>query len=176
VPPGVSGVTAIAAGEYHSLALKSDGTVVGWGNDTYHQAETAGLSRVTAISAGYYDSLALVPGCNGHCRCLGRQLLGRGYRPGEPGPVTAVAAGEGFSVELWSDGTVGAWGTDVWGRTDVPAGLSGVASIAASWYHSLALKSDGTVVAWGADGSGTAVPAACRAWQPSPRVAITAWP
>ena len=31
VPAGLSGVTAIAAGDYHSLALKSDGTVVAWG-------------------------------------------------------------------------------------------------------------------------------------------------
>ena len=30
VPAGLSGVTAIAAGGFHSLALKSDGTVVGW--------------------------------------------------------------------------------------------------------------------------------------------------
>ena len=31
VPSGLSGVTAIAAGSYHSLALKGDGTVVAWG-------------------------------------------------------------------------------------------------------------------------------------------------
>jgi len=30
-PAGLSGVTAIAAGGFHSLALKSDGTVVAWG-------------------------------------------------------------------------------------------------------------------------------------------------
>ncbi len=31
MPSGLSGVTAIAAGDYHSLALKGDGTVVAWG-------------------------------------------------------------------------------------------------------------------------------------------------
>ena len=31
VPAGLSDATAIDAGAYHSLALKSDGTVVGWG-------------------------------------------------------------------------------------------------------------------------------------------------
>ena len=32
VPPeATSGVTAIAAGDYHSLALKQDGSVVAWG-------------------------------------------------------------------------------------------------------------------------------------------------
>src|SRR5437868_4019577 len=32
-PAGLSGVTAIAAGGYHNLALKSDGTVTGWGRN-----------------------------------------------------------------------------------------------------------------------------------------------
>ena len=31
-PVGLSGVTAIAAGSDHLLALKSDGTVAAWGN------------------------------------------------------------------------------------------------------------------------------------------------
>jgi alpha-tubulin suppressor-like RCC1 family protein len=31
VPGGLAGVTAIAAGDSHSLALKNDGTVVAWG-------------------------------------------------------------------------------------------------------------------------------------------------
>jgi alpha-tubulin suppressor-like RCC1 family protein len=31
VPSGLSGVAAIAAGTFHSLALKGDGTVVAWG-------------------------------------------------------------------------------------------------------------------------------------------------
>src|SRR5205085_9924528 len=41
---------AIAAGEFHSLALKRDGTVVAWGDDRYGQADVpSGLSGVTAI-------------------------------------------------------------------------------------------------------------------------------
>ena len=54
VPAGLSGVTAIAGGYEHSLALKSDGTVVAWG---FHGEEgfapiPAGLSGVNAIAAG----------------------------------------------------------------------------------------------------------------------------
>jgi hypothetical protein len=60
IPAGLSNVTAIAAGGLHSLALKSDGTVVGWGDDSYGQVTPpAGLSNVTAIAAGFGHSLAL---------------------------------------------------------------------------------------------------------------------
>jgi alpha-tubulin suppressor-like RCC1 family protein len=58
IPAGLSGVTAIAAGHYHSLALKSDGTVVGWGAD-WLTTIPAGLSGVTAIAAGSSHSLAV---------------------------------------------------------------------------------------------------------------------
>jgi Regulator of chromosome condensation (RCC1) repeat len=64
VPSGLSGVTAISAGYYHSLALKADGTVVAWGcgptTDFGQCSVPSGLSRVIAISASDYDSLALI--------------------------------------------------------------------------------------------------------------------
>jgi alpha-tubulin suppressor-like RCC1 family protein len=45
VPPGLSNVVAVAAGAYHSLALKADGTVVAWGDNTYGQRNVpAGLN------------------------------------------------------------------------------------------------------------------------------------
>jgi hypothetical protein len=59
VPTGLSNVVALS-GEDHSLALKSDGTVVAWGRNKDGQADVpAGLSNVVAISAGGYHSLAL---------------------------------------------------------------------------------------------------------------------
>lgn len=63
--------------------------------------------------------------------------------------VTAIAAGLGDSLALKSDGTVYAWGDNLYGETNVPAGLSGVTAIACGDYHDLALKSDGTVAGWG---------------------------
>ncbi len=44
-------MTAIAAGGLHGLALKSDGTVVGWGAEGVATIP-AGLSGVTAIEVG----------------------------------------------------------------------------------------------------------------------------
>jgi len=60
---GLTGVTAIAAGRDHSLALKRDGTVVAWGCQAwldYAQCTVPpGLRHVTAIAAGAFQSLAL---------------------------------------------------------------------------------------------------------------------
>ena len=70
VPPDLSagGVMAIAAGGYHDLALKQDGTVVAWGAGEPGQSAEwdygqltvpDGLNRVVAIAAGLLHSLAL---------------------------------------------------------------------------------------------------------------------
>jgi hypothetical protein len=145
---GLSGVTAIAAGHYHSLALKSDGTVVGWGADWNGQTTIpAGLSGVTAIAAGGHHSLALKS--DGTVVGWGYNAQGQTTIPAGLSGVTAIAAGAFHSLALKSDGTVVGWGYNDNGQTTVPAGLSGVTAIAAGMSHSLALKSDGTVVGWG---------------------------
>ena len=62
IPAGLTGVTAIAAGNGHSLALKSDGTIVAWGNNSQGQRTIpTGLTGVTAIFSGpfAYFSFAL---------------------------------------------------------------------------------------------------------------------
>jgi alpha-tubulin suppressor-like RCC1 family protein len=60
----LSGVTAIAAGRLHTVALKGDGSVVEWGVDDYGQAlvptvPVAAQSGVTAIAAGSAYTVAL---------------------------------------------------------------------------------------------------------------------
>lgn len=66
----LSGVSAIAAGYYHSLALKSDGTVWRWGYGSYDAAtdtdyydpypvQVEGLTQVAGIGAGDWHSLAV---------------------------------------------------------------------------------------------------------------------
>jgi len=79
---------------------------------------------------------------------------------------STVAAGGYQSMALKSDGTVWAWGNNVYGQlgdgtttnrsTPVQVGgLSGVVAVAAGAYHSMALKSDGTVWAWGRNFGGS---------------------
>jgi alpha-tubulin suppressor-like RCC1 family protein len=54
-------VQAIAAGARHIVALKNDGTVVAWGdNSSGETAVPVGLSGVTSISAGDSYSVAFI--------------------------------------------------------------------------------------------------------------------
>ena len=63
VPSGLSNVVAVATGWYHSLALKSDGTVAAWGAQGADYGQTvvpSGLSNVVAVAGGNVSSLALI--------------------------------------------------------------------------------------------------------------------
>ena len=165
IPAGLSGVTAIEAGQVHSLALKSDGTVVGWGTDPLGSgAETppAGLIDVTAISAGGGLGLSHSLGLksDGTVVAWGNNLLGQLDIPAGLSGVVAISAGGLHSLALKSDGTVVDWGDNSVGQLDIPAGLTSVMAISAGAQHSLALKCDGTVVGWGLNDDGQATPPA----------------
>lgn len=74
--------------------------------------------------------------------------------------VVAIAAGDQFNLALFTNGTVGAWGDNFWGQTNVPAAATGVVAIAAGQNHAVALRANGTVVGWGGVlGFATNVPA-----------------
>ena len=57
--PTGNNFVAVAAGYAHSLALRSDGTLTGWGSNGYGQITVPTGSGFIAISAGYYHSIAL---------------------------------------------------------------------------------------------------------------------
>ena len=137
VPLGLINVMAIAAGDIHSLALQSNGTVVAWGkyrNESGYVPMTvpAGLSNVVAIAAGGYHSLALQG--NGTVVDWGVYQNGSQYvpftAPAGLSNVAAIAAGRYHSLALQSNGTLVAWGGAAYGVTNVPPGLSNVAAIA----------------------------------------------
>ena len=61
VPAGLSNVVAIAAGFFHNLALRRDGSVVAWGWDNSGQIDVPpDLHNVVSIAAGGYFNLAIV--------------------------------------------------------------------------------------------------------------------
>ena len=194
---GLSGVTAIAGGNYTGYALTSDGHVWAWGanldgalgnGSTAYSSATpvpvSGLSGVTAIAAGNDTGYALTS--NGQVWAWGANsggALGNGSSVDSsavPVPVsglsgvTAIAGGGGNNgYALTSDGHVWAWGSNDDGElgngtsgpsassaTPVPvSGLSGVTAISAGGVggaggNGFALTSAGSVWAWGygADG------------------------
>ena len=156
-PTGLSNIVAIDAGRNFGLALKADGTVVTWGENTYGQQNVpAGLNNAIAISSRHTHSLALKR--DGTVVAWGFNWAGQIDVPANLTNVKAIAAGISHSLALKNDGTVVAWGYNNFGQSTVPAGLNNVIAIAAGAEHNLALKSDGTVVAWG-NSAYTSVPA-----------------
>jgi len=71
-------VVKIAAGGYHSLALKSDGSVVGWGANWYGKASPPVGDDFAGVAGGRSHSLAVRNG-------VGRQWLRSGERAGGRG-------------------------------------------------------------------------------------------
>jgi alpha-tubulin suppressor-like RCC1 family protein/regulation of enolase protein 1 (concanavalin A-like superfamily) len=140
----------ITGGAYHTLALRSDGTVWAWGSNSEGQL---GYGTTT-------NSQKPVK--------VGSDLDGNTFKD-----VVAIAGGAYHSMALTQDGKVWTWGANFRGElgdgaemgqdADLaptrlkPGRVSGlnetadnpVIAIAAGSYYSLALKKDGTVWEWG---------------------------
>jgi hypothetical protein len=146
-PPLTNGI-AIAAGGFHSLALRADGTVLAWGDDWDGQCDVpSGLSNVVAIAAGQYHSLALR--ADGSVVAWGDNSASQTAIPPDATNVVAISAGDWHNLALLEDGGIVAWGDNSEGQTSVPLDATNVIAVAAGGEHSLALRSDGSVVAWG---------------------------
>jgi alpha-tubulin suppressor-like RCC1 family protein len=101
----------IVARQGRSVALKSDGTVVGWGYDGDGRIDIPeGLSDVVAISTGRYHNLALksdntVVGWGENAYWGGQIDI-----PEDLSDVVAISAAHGnFSLALKPNGTVVGW-------------------------------------------------------------------
>lgn len=160
----LTGVAAVAAGggsdgfgsSGYSLALRTDGTVLGWGFNGHGQ-----------LGDGTWNHTSIPhPVCAvGATDCAASPLTG----------VTSIAAGGNHSLALLSNGQVLSWG-DNWqgqlgdgtsngrsrptlvcavGATNCAANpLTGVVAIAAGDNHSMAVLADGRVVTWGDNSRG----------------------
>ncbi|MGE3843274.1 MAG: chitobiase/beta-hexosaminidase C-terminal domain-containing protein, partial [Vicinamibacterales bacterium] len=133
---GTGTALRLGAGDDHALAVRSDGTAWGWGDNANGQVgDGTTTDRSLAV---------LVAGVTG---------------------ATAVAGGANHSLALRQDARVVAWGYNGQGQLGdgttsnhaVPAlvtGLTNVSALATGGNFSLALKSDGTVASWGQNVAG----------------------
>jgi hypothetical protein len=147
-PAGLNGIVTVAAGAYHTVALKQSGTVVAWGENSEGQCSVpALLTGVVAIAAGTSHSIALKLdgtvvgwGGNNESQCD----VPTGLRD-----VVAVAAGGAHSLALKQDGTVVAWGGNSDGESISPVGSSSVVAISVGDAHTMAVMQNGMVIDWG---------------------------
>lgn len=151
VPQALIEVASVAGGEFHSLALKTDGGLVSWGSTVATNVPPS-LTNAVSIACGRWHSLALR--ADGTVTVWGNNNNGQTNVPAGLKEVMAIAGGGLHSLALRSNGTVVAWGASGAPQSTVPAGLSGVTAIAAGYFHSLALKDDSTVVVWGKNTAG----------------------
>jgi alpha-tubulin suppressor-like RCC1 family protein len=142
VPGLPENVTAVSAGDDHSLAVTLDGALYAWGNNNWGQLGNGTFTTTGSQGIATPAVVAALP------------------------KTVATAGGGTHSLALTSDGAVFAWGGNAYGQvgngtftTDAPFGIAmpqpvaaldaGVIAIAAGGDHSLALTSSGAVYAWG---------------------------
>jgi alpha-tubulin suppressor-like RCC1 family protein len=178
---------SITGGYYHTVALKTDGTLWTWGSNTAGQlginATTNRSTPVTTILGG--TNWKSVSAGNSHTAAIktdgtlwvwglnGKGYLGINNTNNRSTPVTtilggtnwkSVSAGSNHTSAIKTDGTLWLWGDNGYGylginntnnrSTPVTTILGGTnwKSVSAGSNHTSAIKTDGTLWVWGASG------------------------
>ena len=116
------GVIAVTAGRKQSLALKSDGTLVGWGVYMDEGGPPEDLPPLVALCSGSYHTLGLTGA--GTVYGWGWDAWGQTTVPTGLTGVRAVAGGGYHSLALKADGSIVAWGDDTYGQLELPDALN----------------------------------------------------
>ncbi|HAJ65542.1 MAG TPA: hypothetical protein DCM61_03050, partial [Clostridiales bacterium] len=125
----------VAVGFYHTAALKSDGTVVACGDNSFGECDVGAWRHVRAICAGAYHTVGLLE--DGTVIAAGRNDEGQ-CDVGDWRDIVAVTAADWATFGLKRDGTVVACGFNGyptladWTRvTDISGGSYGLAALRA---------------------------------------------
>lgn len=142
VPSGLTGVAAVRGGFANGLAIRADGSVIGWGRDTVVpptnftcvDATTTGVARKSDSTLVHWDTRP-----------------GTSYLDIPPGLTGAglFSSGSGSVGVVNSSGQVTVWGITTAGQANVPAGLTGIAELAFGDDHVVARSTSGSLTIWG---------------------------
>jgi alpha-tubulin suppressor-like RCC1 family protein len=138
----------LGGGEYHSIGLKGDGTVVCWGMNSDGQCHVPSPNtNFIAVAAGEYHSLGLKS--DGTIVCWGKNEDGQCNVPTPNAEFIGVAGGGSYSLGLKKGGSVVCWGNNNYGQCDTPKLNTDFVMVSAMGDHSIGLKKDGTITCWG---------------------------
>jgi len=135
----------ISAGYTHTVALKSNGTVVAVGDNADGQCNVASWNDIIAVSARTYHTVGLKK--DGTVVATGRNADGQ-CNVSSWNDIIAVSAGEIHTVGLKKNGTVMAVGNNYYGTCNVSS-WNDIIAVSGGTGHTVGLKKDGTVVATG---------------------------
>ncbi len=172
----------ISTGDLATFAVRNDGSLWSWGNNTYGQLGFASATESTPMFVSG-NSWSVLSSCTGHAIAIQSDgslwawglntngQLGDGTTTAKSSPVkigtsswSAVAAGTSHSVALRTDGVLFTWGAGTSGRlgdsttvsksSPVQIGTSSWTAVAAGSGHSVALRTDGALFTWGLNTTG----------------------
>ena len=135
----------IAAGTFHTVGLKSDGTVVAIGRNECGECDIDDWQNIIDVNAGFDLTVGLKS--DGTVVAAGYNKDGQ-RNVSEWQNIVTISTGGLHTVGLKSDGTVVATGWNGEGECDVNE-WTDIVAISAGWADTVGLKADGTVVAVG---------------------------
>jgi hypothetical protein len=138
-------VRQVSCGQFHTLALHTDGTVAAWGvNENGQTSVPPGLSDIVQVAAGSRHSIALKS--DGTLVAWGSNGSGEASVPPGLIDVVQISAKGDSSVARKSDGTIVQWGSKQWelpGRTGVrpePSSLKNILDVSHGWEFVVAVQ------------------------------------
>ena len=142
----------VSAGDEHTCAVKANGRIVCWGNNTYEQATPPG-GVFQQVSAGNFRTCGLKS--DRTIVCWGSLGVGRGFEefnePAPDGEFQQLSAGAFHFCGLRTDGLVTCWGVSAsyeGGRLSTER----FQEINAGALQTCGLKADGRLVCWDWEG------------------------
>ena len=137
----MEGVATVSAGQYHSLALKTDGSLWAWGKNHFGEIGNGTYTGIQPGTSTYTNNDKLAP----------VKIMDN---------VAFISAGDDHSMAIKKDGSLWAWGRNTDGQlgdgtivnrpTPIKI-MDGAVSVSAGSNHTMAIKTDKSLWVWGSN-------------------------